>query len=43
MTAAIVREGEQGILPLEIRKVIWENATQFKKNFQSWWKLLNFK
>jgi len=42
MTAAIVREGEQGILPLEIRKVIWENATEFEKNFQSWWKLLNF-
>jgi len=42
MTAAIVREGEQGILPLEIRKVIWENATEFEKNFQSWWKSLNF-
>jgi len=42
MTAAIVREGEEGILPLEIRKVIWENATEFEKNFQSWWKLLNF-
>jgi len=42
MTAAIVREGEQGILHLEIRKVIWENATKFEKNFQSWWKLLNF-
>ena len=42
MTAAIVREGEQGILPLEIRKVIWQNVTQFEKNFQSWWKLLNF-
>ena len=42
MTAAFVREGKQGLLPLEIRKVICENATEFEKNFQSWWKLLNF-
>ncbi|KAK4828276.1 hypothetical protein QYF61_024941 [Mycteria americana] len=42
MVAAIVREGEEGTLPTEIRKVIWHNATKFEKEFQSWWYLINF-
>ncbi|XP_074424622.1 uncharacterized protein LOC141735547 [Larus michahellis] len=42
MTAAIIREGEEGTLPTEIRKVIWDNAIEFEKKFQSWWYLVNF-
>ena len=42
MVAAIIREGEEGTLPTEIRKVIWDNATKFEKEFQSWWYLVNF-
>ena len=37
MVAAIIRKGEKGTLPTEIRKVIWDNATKFEKEFQSWW------
>ncbi|KAK4823936.1 LOW QUALITY PROTEIN: hypothetical protein QYF61_008322 [Mycteria americana] len=37
IVAAIIREGEEGTLPTEIRKVIWDNATEFEKEFQSWW------
>ena len=40
--AAIVREGEDGTLPTEIRKIIWEKATAFEREFQSWWYLGNF-
>ncbi|KAK4832916.1 hypothetical protein QYF61_026559 [Mycteria americana] len=36
MVAAIIREGEEGTLPTEIQKVIWDNATKFEKEFQSW-------
>jgi len=42
ITAAIIREGEEGTLPTEIRKVIWDNAIDFEKKFQSWWYLVNF-
>ncbi|XP_063177384.1 uncharacterized protein LOC134508994 isoform X1 [Chroicocephalus ridibundus] len=42
MTAAIIREGEEGTLPTEIRKVIWDNAIEFERKFQSWWYLVNF-
>ena len=34
--------GEEGTLPTEIRKVIWDNVTEFEKEFQSWWYLVNF-
>uniref|UniRef100_A0A8C3PND6 Uncharacterized protein n=1 Tax=Calidris pygmaea TaxID=425635 RepID=A0A8C3PND6_9CHAR len=40
--AAIIREGAEGTLPTEIRKVIWDNATEFERKFQSWWHLINF-
>ena len=40
--AAIVREGEDGTLPTEIQEIIWENATAFEREFQSWWYLVNF-
>ena len=36
--ATIIREGEEGTLPTEI----WDNATKFEREFQSWWQLVNF-
>lgn len=42
VVAAIVREGEGGTLPIEIWKVIWDNANEFERKFQSWWLLVNF-
>lgn len=39
---AIIREGDEDTLPTEIQKVIWDNRTQFEKDFQSWWYLDNF-
>ncbi|XP_072707269.1 uncharacterized protein [Ciconia boyciana] len=42
IVAAIIREGEEGTRPTEIRKVIWDNATEFEKEFQSWWYPVNF-
>lgn len=42
VVAAIMREGEGGTLPIEIRKGIWDNASEFEKEFQSQWQLVNF-
>ncbi|XP_053911664.1 uncharacterized protein LOC128850707 isoform X1 [Cuculus canorus] len=42
VAASIIREGEEGIFPTEIRKIIWDNANNFEQNLQSWWKLVNF-
>ncbi|XP_075344890.1 uncharacterized protein LOC142402885 [Mycteria americana] len=42
IVAAIIREGKEGTLPTEIQKVIWDNATEFEKEFQSWWYPVNF-
>jgi len=28
-------EGEEGILPTKIQKLIWDNATKFEREFQS--------
>ncbi|XP_074667130.1 uncharacterized protein LOC141917660 [Strix aluco] len=38
----ILREGEEGILPTEIRKIIWDKAKPQERELQSWWKLVNF-
>ncbi|KAK4805375.1 hypothetical protein QYF61_003948 [Mycteria americana] len=40
--AAIRREGEEGTLPTEIQKVIWDNATELEKEFQPWWYPVHF-
>ncbi|KAK4806569.1 LOW QUALITY PROTEIN: hypothetical protein QYF61_020470 [Mycteria americana] len=40
--AAIKREGEEGTLPTEIQKVIWDNATELEKEFQPWWYPVHF-
>ncbi|XP_068521809.1 uncharacterized protein [Anas acuta] len=42
VAAAIIREGEGGTLPTEIQKLIWDNASEFEKEFQAWWQLVNF-
>ncbi|XP_042723792.1 LOW QUALITY PROTEIN: uncharacterized protein LOC122177989 [Lagopus leucura] len=42
MAATIVREGEDGTMPTEIRKMVWDNANKFERKFQSWWHLVNF-
>lgn len=31
VVAAIIREGEEGTLPTEIRKVVWDNAPNYEK------------
>ncbi|RMC12045.1 hypothetical protein DUI87_11178 [Hirundo rustica rustica] len=42
-TAALtIREGSEGAFPMEIRKSVWDNATDFEKKFQSWWASVNF-
>lgn len=42
VASAIIREGEEGVLPSEVHKVIWDNANEFEKEFQSWWQVVNF-
>ncbi|XP_069631692.1 uncharacterized protein [Haliaeetus albicilla] len=42
VATSIIREGEEGILPTEIQKIIWDSATDFEKERQSWWNLVNF-
>ncbi|XP_054666927.1 uncharacterized protein LOC129199870 [Grus americana] len=42
VAASIIREGEEGTLPTEIRKIVWDSATDFEKELQSWWSLVNF-
>lgn len=42
MAAAIIRESKEDTLSTGIWKMIWNNATKFEKEFQSWWYLLNF-
>ncbi|GAB0206309.1 hypothetical protein GRJ2_003096500 [Grus japonensis] len=40
VASAIIREGEEGVLPSEVHKVIWDNANEFEKEFQSWWQVM---
>ncbi|XP_055648759.1 uncharacterized protein LOC129783095 [Falco peregrinus] len=42
IAASIIREGEEGIFPTEIRKMVWDNATEVERKLQSWWKMVNF-
>ncbi|XP_053789591.1 uncharacterized protein LOC128783033 isoform X3 [Vidua chalybeata] len=42
VAASIIREGEEGTFPTEIRKIVWDSATDFERDFQSWWNLVNF-
>ena len=36
------RIGQEQCVTREFQKVIWDNATEFEKRFQSWWHLVNF-
>lgn len=38
----IIQDGIGGILPLEIRSIMWKYATQSEKRLYSWWKMVNF-
>ncbi|KAI6068094.1 Protein NYNRIN [Aix galericulata] len=38
----IISKGEGGTLPNEIQKLIWDIASEFEKEFQAWWQLVNF-
>uniref|UniRef100_A0A8B9BUJ2 Uncharacterized protein n=1 Tax=Anser brachyrhynchus TaxID=132585 RepID=A0A8B9BUJ2_9AVES len=40
--ALIIREGSEGVFPVEVRKAVWDNANDFERKFQSWWTLVNF-
>ncbi|XP_042660771.1 uncharacterized protein LOC116964869 [Tyto alba] len=40
--ALIIREGNERIFPVEIRKAVWDEATNFERRFQSWWTMVNF-
>ena len=42
VAAAVIREGEEGIFPAEIRKIVWDNASKMERELQSWWVLVNF-
>ena len=42
VAASIIREGEGDTFPTEIRKVVWDSATDVERKLQSWWKLVNF-
>lgn len=39
MTGPVTREGEEGILSVEIQKIFWDNIIQFENKSQSWWYL----
>jgi len=39
---AVIKEGNERTLPTKIHKVIWDNASEFATEFQSWWQLVNF-
>ncbi|XP_068280354.1 uncharacterized protein [Nyctibius grandis] len=42
VSASIIREGEEGTFPIEIRKIVWDKATELERELQSWWTLVNF-
>lgn len=42
VAASIIREGKESNFPTEIWRIIWDSATNFEREFQSWWNLVNF-
>lgn len=42
VAASVIRDGGEGIFPAEIRKVVWDNASDLEKELQSWWALVNY-
>ncbi|OPJ70774.1 hypothetical protein AV530_017149 [Patagioenas fasciata monilis] len=39
---SILRDGDNGVLPTEIRKIVWDAATEKERQLQAWWRLVNF-
>lgn len=42
VVAGILRDGDNGVLPTEIRKIVWDAATDKERQLQAWWRLVNF-
>ncbi|XP_071413119.1 uncharacterized protein [Pithys albifrons albifrons] len=42
VVAGILRDGDNGVLPTEIRKIVWDAATEKERQLQAWWRLVNF-
>lgn len=42
VVAGILRDGDNGVLPTEIRKIVWDAATDKERHLQAWWRLVNF-
>ena len=42
VATSIIKEDEEGTLPTEIRRIIWDSTTDFERKLQSWWNLVNF-
>ncbi|CAM2114269.1 unnamed protein product [Caretta caretta] len=39
----IIRNGLNGLIPVEMGKALWDNATtDFERQHKAWWKLVNF-
>ncbi|RMC19805.1 hypothetical protein DUI87_03370 [Hirundo rustica rustica] len=36
VAAAVIREGREGIFPAELRKIVWDNASEMERELQSW-------
>ena len=42
VATSIIREDKESPFPTEIWRIIWDSATNFEREFQSWWNLVNF-
>ncbi|XP_037995592.1 uncharacterized protein LOC119702133 [Motacilla alba alba] len=42
VAAAVIREGGEGIFPAELRKIVWDSASDMERELQAWWMLVNF-
>lgn len=42
VAASIIREGEEGIFPAKICKIVRDNASNLERELQPWWILVNF-
>lgn len=42
VAASVITEGEKRIFPTEIRKIVWDNASEIERELLSWWVLVNF-
>lgn len=40
--SVMIREGDSGMLPAAIRKIVWDTASDIEHQLTTWWKLGNF-